>query len=175
MSWGIDPIWYLFAALMMLTVYRGAITGRVPLFLSNRETISALSVLIEKRQGIRFIDLGAGTGSVVRPLARRFQSAQFSGVENAPATWLLGYVMTRGLKNCAWRWGDLRKAPLGGYDIAYAFLSPAAMPELWEKACREMRSGTMFVSNSFPAPGAEAIGIIEVNDARNTVLYCYRI
>lgn len=174
-SWGIDPVWYLFAAFMTLTVYRGAITGRVPLFLSNRKTVNALSILIEERQGTRFLDLGAGIGSVVRPLARRFRSAHFSGIENAPATWLLGYVMTRGLKNCAWRWGNLRNAHLGEYDIVYAFLSPAAMPELWKKACREMRSGTVFVSNSFPAPGTEATEIIEVDDARNTVLYCYRI
>ena len=40
-------------------------------------------------------------------------------------------------------------------DVVYAFLSPAPMPRLWEKVQREMRPGTLFISNRFIVPGVK--------------------
>ncbi|SBT09310.1 conserved membrane hypothetical protein [Candidatus Propionivibrio aalborgensis] len=179
LGWGvatlaIDPGWFLLAFILMLLVYRGAVTGQIPLFLSNNETASALAALVPERPGTRFIDLGAGVGSVLRPLARFHRDAQFTGIENAPATWLAGYLLTAGLTNCDWRWGDFWRVNLAEYDVVYAFLSPAPMPALWEKVLREMHPGSLFISNSFPVPGVEAKHVIEIDDARGTRLYCYR-
>lgn len=170
----IDPGWFLLAFILMLLVYRGAIAGQIPLFLSNSKTVSALALLVSERPGTRFIDLGAGVGSVLRALARSQQNAQFTGIENAPATWLAGYLWTAGLANCDWRWGDFWRVNLAVYDVVYAFLSPAPMPALWEKVLHEMHSGSLFISNSFPVPGVEAHHVIEIDDARRTRLYCYR-
>ena len=179
LAWGvatlsIDPGWFLLAFILMLLVYRGAVTGQIPLFLSNNETASALAALVPDRPGTRFIDLGAGVGSVLRPLARSQRDAQFTGIENAPATWLAGYLLTAGLTNCDWRWGDFWRVDLAEYDMVYAFLSPAPMPALWEKIQREMHPGSLLISNSFPIPGIEADQVIEIGDARGTRLYCYR-
>ena len=171
----IDPGWFLLAFVSMLLVYRGAITGQIPLFLSNAATATALAELAPKGAGLRFIDLGAGLGSVTRPLAKARPELHVDGVENAPATWLIGYLRTRGLANCSWRWGDLWRTDLAHYDVAYAFLSPAPMAALWAKVQREMRPGGLFVSNSFPVPGCDADTIIAVDDARQTRLYCYRL
>ena len=179
LAWGVAtlsvaPGWFLLAFVLMLLVYRGAITGQIPLFLSNNETASALAALASERPGMRFIDLGAGVGSVLRPLARSQPDAQFAGIENAPATWLAGHLWTAGLANCDWRWGDFWRANLAEYDVVYAFLSPAPMPALWDKVQREMHSGSLFISNSFPVPGVEADQVIEIGDARGTRLYCYK-
>jgi hypothetical protein len=48
------------------------------------------------------------------------------------------------------------------------------MPALWNKIQREMRPGSLFISNSFAVPGVEANRVIELADARQTRLYCYR-
>ena len=178
-AWGvaalaIDPGWFLLALILMLLVYRGAITGRIPLYLSNKETAAALAELIADRPGARFVDLGAGIGSVLRPLARALPNARFTGIENAPATWLIGYLRTAGLANCQWRWGDIWQFDLAPYDVVYAFLSPEPMPELWAKVQREMVSGSVFISNSFRVPDVDASAVIEVDDGRQTRLYCYR-
>lgn len=178
LAWGavalaIDPGWFLLTFILMLLIYRGAVTGRIPLYLSNGATADALAQLIGERQGRRFIDLGAGVGSVLRPLARARPEVHFAGVENAPATWLIGYLRTAGLSNCSWRWGDFWRVDLAPYDIVYAFLSPAPMPELWAKIEREMVPGGLFVSNSFPVPGLEADHIVDLDDGRQTRLYCY--
>jgi hypothetical protein len=171
----IDPGWFLLAFILLLLVYRGALSGRIPLYFSNLETASALAELTQASPDMRFLDLGAGIGSVLRPLARIRPKAQFSGIENAPATWLIGYLATSGLSNCTWLWGDFWRLSLAKYDVVYAFLSPAPMSALWIKAQREMRPGGLLISNSFDIPEVAPSQIIDVGDARNTRLYCYQL
>lgn len=179
LAWGvaqlaIDPGWFLLIAILLLLVYRGALSGQVPLYFSNADTADALSGLLAERPQLHFIDLGAGVGSIVRPLASARPAASFTGIENAPATWLAGRLRTAGLKNCTWCWGDIWQARLAEYDVVYAFLSPAPMPALWQKVVAEMRPGSLFISNSFPVPEVEASRIVEIDDARQTRLYCYQ-
>ena len=173
-SLSIDPGWFLLTFILLLLVFRGALSGQIPLYLSSRDTAAALAELLSERPGKRFIDLGAGIGSVLRPLARALPEAQLTGVENAPATWLAGYLRTAGLPNCTWCWEDIWRTSLVEYDVVYAFLSPAPMPALWEKVKLEMPPGSLFISNSFPIPGVAASRVVEIDDARQTRLYCYR-
>lgn len=169
----IDPGWFLLLFFLLLVVYRGALTGRVPLYFSNGPTAAAIAELTADLHELRFLDLGAGIGSILIPLARKRPEAHFCGVENAPATWLIGRLRSAGLANCHWRWGDLWQTSLSGHNVVYAFLSPAPMAALWEKVQREMPPGSLFVSNSFAVPGVVATRVIEIDDARR--LYCYQI
>jgi hypothetical protein len=174
-SLAIDPGWFLLAFILLLLVYRGALSGQVPLYLSNRQTVDALDELLGKQEGQRFLDLGSGLGSTVIPLADRWPEKHFTGVENAPLTWLLGRLFGIGRSNLDWRWEDMWRTSLSDYDIVYAFLSPAPMPELWEKAQAEMRPGSLFISNTFPVPGATPSWIIEVDCNPPRPLYCYHL
>lgn len=174
----IDPGWFLAAAILLLLVYRGALSGQVPLYLSNRQTALALAELLpapSEGRRIRCADLGAGLGSLLRPLAEARPDVHFIGVENAPLTWLGGRMLTLGQPNLEWHWGNLWRAPLANCDLVYAFLSPVPMPELWQKAKSEMKPGSLFVSNSFPVPGIAPDSVVAVDDARQTQLFCYRI
>lgn len=170
----IDPGWFLLGAILLLLVFRGALSGQVPLYLSNRQTVAALSDLLAERNAASFLDLGAGLGSTTVPLADNFADKQFTGYENAPLTWLVGRFFSLGRPNIHWRWDDLWQARLGEFDVVYAFLSPAPMPRLWEKAKAEMKPGSLFVSNSFPVPGATPDRIIEVDCTPARPLYCYQ-
>ena len=170
----IDPGWFLLAAILLLLVYRGALTGQVPLYLSNKQTVQALADLLAERGDSRFLDLGAGLGSTTVPLADALPDSHFTGYENAPLTWLVGLLLSVGRPNIRWRWDDLWQAHLGDYDVVYAFLSPAPMPQLWEKVQAEMKPGSLFVSNSLPVPGATPDRIIEVDCTPPRPLYCYQ-
>ncbi|MDD2664919.1 MAG: class I SAM-dependent methyltransferase [Dechloromonas sp.] len=170
----IDPGWFLLAFLLLLLVYRGALSGQVPLYLSNRQTVAALADLLAERGPCRFIDLGAGLGSTAVPLADALPEHHFTGYENAPLTWLAGRLLGLGRPNLDWRWDDLWQARLGDYDVVYAFLSPAPMAQLWDKVQAEMKPGSLFVSNSFPVPGATPERIIDVDCVPARPLYCYR-
>jgi hypothetical protein len=172
---GIAPEWYLAAFVLMFLVYRGALTSRVPLYLSSREAARALAGLLAGEPAGKVIDLGAGTGSIVCALAAMRQDLEVSGVENSPLPWAIGFLRTAGARNRHWAFGSLWEVPLAEYDVAYAFLSPAPMRRLWRKVKDEMRPGSLFVSNSFSVPDVEASAEIEVEDARGARLYCYRL
>lgn len=171
----IEPGWFLAAFVVSLLVFRGAVTGRVPLYLSNARTAARLAQLAEERRAERLIDLGAGIGSVAFRVARARPVMAVTGVENAPLTWAVGEAIRRwrGLRAVDWRYGGLWEVGLGGFDLVYAFLSPEPMPALWDKARAEMAPGSLLVSNSFPVPGIEPWSILEVEDDRGTRLYCY--
>lgn len=174
----IDPGWFLAAFVFLLLVYRGALSGQVPLYLSNRETVAALADLVEQRaagQPLAFVDLGAGLGSTVITLADHLPQVRCTGVENAPLTWLAGRLLGVGRPNLDWQWEDLWQVDLGRHDVVYAFLSPAPMAALWEKVQREMRPGSLFISNSFPVPGVVPTSVIEVPCRPARPLYCYEI
>ena len=171
----IDPGWFLLAAILLLLVFRGALSGQVPLYLSNKQTVAALAELLAERGTSRFLDLGAGLGSTTVPLADALPDSHFTGYENAPLTWLVGRFFSLGRPNIRWRWDDLWMANLGDYDVVYAFLSPAPMPRLWEKVKAEMQPGSLFISNSFPVPGMTPERVIEVDCTPPRPLYCYQL
>ena len=171
----INPGWFLAAFLAALLVFRGALEGRIPLFFSNTPTTTALEQFARHDPKMRFLDLGAGVGSVVSSLAQSFPNARIVGVENAPLTWLIGRLRTARQPNCEWLWGNLWREDLSRFDVVYAFLSPQPMTDLWEKVVGEMRPGSTFISNTFPVPERKADQIVEVGDARQTRLYCYQI
>lgn len=169
----VNPGWFLFAFIGLQLVYRGAVGGRIPLFLSNRKTVGALLALLNDRPRARFIDLGGGIGSVVAPLADSLPEATFAAIENAPLTWLAGRLRTAGRANCRWYWGDFWGHDLGPYDVVYAFLSPEPMPALWQKARNEMPPGSLLISNSFAVHEVAPDTII--NGDGPCPLYCYRM
>lgn len=171
----IEPGWFLLAFVLLLLVYRGALSGQVPLYLSNKQTVAALAELLAERGPSRFLDLGAGVGSTTVPLADLLPDSHFTGYENAPLTWLVGLVLSVGRPNIRWRWDDLWQARLGDYDVVYAFLSPVPMAKLWAKAQSEMQPGSLFISNSFPVPGLSPSRIIDVDCTPPRPLYCYQL
>ncbi len=175
-STGLDPGWFLLGFVALMLVYRGAIVGRVPLYLSNAHTAARLSELAEARRCRSLVDLGAGIGSIVGRLAKSRPELRITGVENAPLTWLAGWLATRrNAEQLDWRFGSLWATDLGEFDLVYAFLSPEPMPALWQKARTEMAPGTLLVSNSFIIPGVTPSSVIEVDDRRRTLLHCYAI
>ena len=82
-------------------------------------------------------------------------------------------IAARGLGNCTVQWGSYWPVDLARYDVVFAFLSPVPMSALWDKARREMRSGSLFISSSFEVPGHEATRVIAIDDARATRLHLW--
>ena len=171
----LPPSLYLAVLAGLTFVFWTTFRGEVPLFLSNRATAKTVLDLLPRTNGLKVIDLGAGTGGLLRQLAQARPDARFTGVEHAPLPWLAARMNARGLANLAIERGDIWRRPLAGQDVVYVFLSPRVMPRLWEKARAEMRPGTLLVSSSFPVPDIAPEQVIEVPDRRGTRLFCYRM
>ncbi len=172
------PAWvWLLLFVATLLVYWNSARGGVPLYLSNRTTWRALSGLLPKQKGIKFIDLGGGLGGTTLYLARTNPDVEFYAVETAPipyaVLWFRGKLS--GLKNLHVGFGDFWHLNFTDYDVLYAFLSPVPMPKLYDKARAEMKTGAVLVSNSFDVPGHEADEIIELDDKRSTRLHIWRV
>lgn len=172
---GIAPGWYLAAFALLLAVYWTSFRTQVPLYLSNRATVAAVAALLPTDRPVRLLDLGSGTGSLLRPLARLRPDCRFHGIEAAPAPWLISWLLARGLRNIVIRRGDFFAPLWSEFDVIYAFLSPVPMSDVWIKAQQELRPGGVLVSNSFPVSGRKPERIVEVADGRATKLYVYRI
>lgn len=171
----IPPIYYAAGFVILALIYWSSFRTQVPLFLSNRMTVHRLAIWLPDEKPLKILDVGSGTGSFALTLARLRPDWQIEGIETAPAPFILSKLLSRHLGNLAFHRGDFWKHPLDDYDLVYAFLSPVPMPKLWHKARREMKPGSLLVSNSFDIPDQCADEVIAVDDRRGTRLYIYRI
>jgi len=86
----------------------------------------------------------------------------------------LAWLRCLGRANCRVYYRSLWDEPLGDYDVAYCFLSPAPMPRLWQKVQAEMRPGSRLISNTFAIPGVPAQRVIELHDWRRSCLLLWQ-
>jgi len=172
----ISPAWFGVCFLLLFLIYGKTFKTQVPLYLSSSEVTNALALLLPGEENFTFIDLGCGCGGLLSKLNMQRENGYFYGIEAAPIPFLIGKIRTLLNKaNCNVQWGDLWKQNLAHYDVVYAYLSPVPMPILWEKACREMQPGSLFISNTFEVPGIAPEKIIRLNDFSGSTLYVWRI
>jgi len=170
----LTPAWWAAAFVTLMAVFGGTFRTQVPLFLTARQVRAHLGTLLDAERSMRFIDLGCGLGTVIATLKRLRPECKFDGVELAPLPFLVSRVVA-GRAGCHVERRDLMAVDLSGYDVVYAFLSPAPMPALWEKARREMRPGSLFVSLGFAVPHVEAQQVVRVSSAPRHTLYVWRM
>ena len=166
------------AFLLLALVYWSTFRTRVPLYLSGPPVWQALIELLPPRHAApRFtmIDLGSGLGGVLLALAPARPDGVFYGVELAPLPVLISRlrVAWRRQGNCHIQWASYWTRDLADYDVVFAFLSPVPMRELWAKARREMRPGSLFISSSFEVPGERAQRCIPLHDRRGGALHVW--
>ena len=171
---GIPPITWLGAFLLFFMLFWRTDKSQVPLFLTNAKAARSVAGLLPRGQKL-VVDLGCGTGSLIKYLAVSRPESHFVGIEHAPLPFLIAWVRSRGITNLQVQYGNFWNENLGRYQVVYAFLSPVPMPELWAKACGEMSPQSLLISNSFKIPGVSPSRVIDVLDRRRTRLLCYEI
>lgn len=149
------PPWIFLAAFLVLAaLYWSTFRTQVPYFPSNAAVWDAVAELLPQGRPIRFVDIGSGFGGLVCALARRRPESMFSGIELAPLPWLASYLRALlGRSSACFSRGDYLDLDFASCDVVFAYLSPAAMPALWEKASAEMQPGALLLSYEFPVPG----------------------
>ncbi len=174
------PSWaYLVCFVLTYALYKNVGAERVPLYLSNQTTWLALEELLEGAdiEDNAFIDLGSGLGGTITYLGGKNLKWKFEGVESAPLVFIISWLrilisgQARDKGNVSVHFGDMWGVNLNKYNIVYAFLSPAPMVRLLEKAKNEMRPGGIFVSNSFWPNDEDFDECLELADGRKTKLY----
>jgi len=176
LGFGLPPGYALAAFLLLASLYWGVSRTRVPLFLSSRAATQAVANLLPQEGSFSFLDLGCGLGGVLARLARARPAGSYHGIESAPVPFLLARLRAALMaRSCRISWGDFRDLDLGRYDVVYAYLSPAAMGDLWHKASREMRGGSLLISNGFAIPGVPPALTIATGARRGSRLLLWRM
>lgn len=171
------PPWiFLLAFVLLFAVYGSVFSSRVPLYLSGVSACEALEKLMPAEKNFYFLDVGAGTGSVLHYLDLRFPFGMFHGVETAPVPFVIAWLRSK-LAKAQFQvfYKDMWHVDFSRYDVVYAFLSPQPMSALWQKVQSEMQPGSLFISNSFAVPGVEPDEVIELAEGRATALYVWHI
>jgi hypothetical protein len=172
----LSPLWFLGAFLVIALIFGKTYQTQVPLYLSSQAAARTLASLLPNEKNFSFIDLGCGCGGLLNNLSKIRPKGNFHGIEAAPIPFLLGKLQAMvSTPDKTIRWGNFWKHNLSSYDIVYAYLSPVPMHTLWHKACREMRPGSILISNSFTIPGVKPEKILELNDFTGSTLYIWRI
>jgi len=173
-SLAVSPLWWAGAFAAVAFVFGSTFRTQVPLFLTAGHVRSRLAELLPQDRSIRFVDLGCGLGTVVAGLKKLRPECEFHGVELAPFPFIVSSLHA-GRRGCAIERRDLMSVNLSAYDVVYAFLSPAPMPELWAKAKREMRPGSLFVSLAFAVPGVEPDESLSVSGRQRHTLHVWKM
>lgn len=162
-------------ALVLGLIYLPTFWTRVPFYPTSKAMYEEVLKQLPQSQGLNFMDLGCGYGSLLFFLARKRPDLHFIGVEIAPIPALFAtlraWVLRAPVKIL---WSSFWPVSLNEQDVVYAFLAPSPMTAVWEKAQKEMKGGSMLLINSFPLPTREQKKVA-VADSRNCVLYTYRI
>ncbi|MDP1929724.1 MAG: class I SAM-dependent methyltransferase [Thiobacillus sp.] len=171
------PAWlYLAAFLLLVLFYWSSFRTRVPLYLSDRKAWQAVIPLLPQATPFRFIDIGSGFGDVPFYLEPRFPLADFYGTEIAPAPWLIsrarGWIKH---SHVTFLRRDYAALDLAGFDVVFAFLSPAAMPGVWQQAQAQMRRGSLLISLSFDMRARQPDHVIALAEGARHTLYAWRM
>jgi hypothetical protein len=167
----LDSRWFLAGFLVLALTSLGAVRTRVPLYLSSAAAARELARRLPENGHL--MDLGCGLGGPLASVRRARPDARLAGVEAAPLNWLVARLRLRGRADI--RLGSLWDADLSACDVVYAYLSPAPMARLWQKAKAEMKPGSLFISNSFPVPGLAFDEVIELDDLSRSRLLIRRM
>lgn len=149
----LPPPVFLAAFVFLLGLYWSTFRTQVPFYPSHPAVWAAVAAELpppSPGKSLRLLDIGSGLGGLVLDLARRRPDLQCTGIELAPLPWLLSRLRAR-LSGSRARFvrGDYEALDFAGYDVVFAYLSPAAMPRLWQQATAQMRPATVLFSYEF--------------------------
>jgi hypothetical protein len=174
-SWQLPNEFYLAGFVISLSFFWTTFRSQVPFFPSRPIVWRQVAKLMPKNQPVRLIDIGSGLGDMPMYIAKMRPECRIEGIEIAPLPWLLSFVRGQLRRSSAiFNRGDYRTLDFGNYDMVFAYLSPAAMLSLWEKARQEMQSGSLLISLEFEIPGIVPTMRI-VGDEHSPMLYVWRL
>lgn len=129
-----------------------------PFVPSSKKSVDAMISLAKLGAGTRVIDVGSGDGRVLFAAANL--GALAVGFEINP--YLVLYTNIRAVLK-AYRgrvrakWQNLWTSDLSGADVVFVYLIPWRMEDLAAKLKKELKPGSLVISNSFIFPGWKVI------------------
>ncbi len=153
-QWHIPNGVYLVGFIISLSLFWTTFRTQVPFFPSRPIVWQQVAKIIPQDKSVRLIDIGSGLGDMSMYMAKIRPDSRIQGIEIAPLPWFISYIRAKFRSSSAtFKLGDYQALDFANYDVIFAYLSPAAMRMLWDKASQEMRPGSLLISLEFEIPG----------------------
>lgn len=139
----------LFTLMLVVTVV-WQLFVRVPFIPTPPHIASAMIDMVPWRGSETVIDLGAGDGSLLEAVKRAHPDVTARGCEIVPTVWLLGVLralVTR--SGVRLRLGSALQEDVSKADVIFLYLFPDLMNRLAVKFDKELKPGTIVVSQTF--------------------------
>jgi hypothetical protein len=138
-------------ALVILLVhfYRVIILGNAPYIRTGKKLIYRVIDEIDFKENAKVYELGSGDGRFLRALAKK-KKVQAVGFENFILPFTISRIagfLTKSKVDI--RYQDLFKADLADADYIFCYLIPKQMDKLEIKLQKELKPGTLIISNTF--------------------------
>jgi SAM-dependent methyltransferase len=145
--------YFLVGFLLTGALFWSVFLTQVTFYPSKPEVWVAVSGLLPGKK-LKILEIGSGLGNFAIRMSQLRPESQVEGIEIAPLPWLISLIQAKFIApGVRFRLGNYEKVNFAQYDLIFAYLSPAAMPELWKKALLEMTSESLLISHEFPIPG----------------------
>lgn len=175
LTWQLPSTVYLVGFIITLALYWTTFRTQVPFYPSHPAVWRQVAAIIPQDKPLRLVDIGSGLGDLSMYLAKLRPDSLIEGVEIAPLPWIISKLRAKVKQSraifCMRNYHELNFAD---YDVIFAYLSPAAMPALWEKAQSEMRPGSLLISYEFDIEGILPTKVIET-EGRTEKLFVWRL
>ncbi len=159
-----------FAWSMILTTFIGP-----PVVPTPKMIIKHALAAIPIRENDLFIDLGSGSGRVIRLAVQKYKVCGL-GIEINPLLilWSKLRASLSGLKNIEFKRENYLKTDLAKADIIFMYLLPRFIPAVSEKIEKGCKRGTFIISQRFAVNNWEKFLFKEI-PRRNNSTYIYRL
>jgi hypothetical protein len=171
------PAWiFVIPLLTLCAIHAPALWTRVPYYPTSRAAYPLILAELPPDRPFTFIDIGCGMGDLLIFLRKHRPHGHFYGVEIGLVPFLVSKMkaLLHGGGKVTVTFQSVHKTPLHDFDYVYAFLSPAAMTQVWNQAYREMKPESTFITNSFEVPEAPSYQV-NIKDHRQGVLFVHRM
>lgn len=171
----IPSIYYFIIFIVLAMLYWSTFATQVPYFPSKASLVPALLSILPPHKSLCFVDIGSGLGGLLIRLSHIRDESLFFGLEIAPLPWLISYFRGRICRSQAhFILGNYESLNFGDFDVVFAYLSPAVMPAIWQKALSEMKEGSLLLSYEFIIP--DVMPDLRINIIPDDpILYVWRI
>lgn len=174
-GWHVPNEIYLAGFIISLSLFWTTFRSQVPFFPSRPIVWQQVAKLIPQDKPVRLIDIGSGLGDMAMHIAKLRPDSHIEGIEIAPLPWVISYVRAKIRRSSAtFKMGDYRALDFANYDVIFAYLSPAAMLNLWGKASQEMLPGSLLISLEFEIPGVTPSMCIPGNK-KSPMIYVWKM
>ena len=159
---GYGLIFVVFIALFVyFVILLNSVVGKFD-FVSSSQSISHVINII-KRQHLEngnFYDLGSARGKFAAGIAKKLPGLKIYGFDDSGFRVFCSKARSVFLKNLNFKKQDIFSADVSTADIVYLYLPQELMPTLEIKLQKELKPGSLIISNSVSFPGRQPSEIL---------------